>query len=678
MVVTSAGATGAEMLLDGLTSSQRQAVATTSTTVCVLASAGAGKTRVLTRRIAFRVATGSAKAGHALAITFTRKAGGELRERLGRLGLPEEVTAGTFHSAALAQLRRWWADRRTPEPGVLQRKGRLIGELVSGRPGLDGVSVADLAAQVEWAKARMISPGQFAEAAHLANRALPADAGAIAALYSRYEDEKQRRRLVDFDDLLERYADALCSDSRFAAAQRWKWRHVFVDELQDLNPLQAQVLLSVLGDNEDLFVVGDPHQAIYGWNGADPSFLTDFAARWPSAEVVHLDDNHRSTPQVVAAAAAVLGRQSSERLRSSRPDGPLPTLRSFPSEVSEAAGIATQLKECAGGQRASWADMAVLARTNAQVAVVARALASAGVPFRALAPVEDGEDGWATAQVAQAVAAPDDQEAHPDGPATSAPSRVAITREGARPTDGEVTVCSFHRAKGLQWRAVWVCGLEAGLVPIGYATSPGALAEERRLLYVALTRAEEELHCSWSRGRRAGNGVALRREPSPWLPVLAPHCAVPADGECGPDHVSPATGAVSGASVPQGDAAVFDFLASARKRLSRTGRRKAEPPWGLGRPGQPDDDCETDGPEVAIARAAAERLRDWRRRLARASGVPPHVLLHDATIDALAVRRPSTPEELLCVPGLGPVKVARYGPAILEVVRGPKGQVLNA
>lgn len=604
---------GQALLLADLTSSQYQAVTTPAATVCVLASAGAGKTRVLTRRVGYRVAVGTATPEHTLAITFTRKASGELHQRLAGLGLAAPVMGGTFHSLARGQLRRWWADRGAPEPALLARKGRLIGELVTGRPGLQDVSIADLASQVEWAKARLVGPASFPAAAQQAGRDLPADAEAIGALYARYEDEKRRRRLVDFDDLLVRYADALEDDGRFAAAQRWRWQHVFVDELQDVNPLQCRLLLALLGDNEDLFVVGDPNQAIYGWNGADPGFLADFPQRWPQAEVVRLDDNHRSSPQVVAAAAAVLGRQAgATTVRSSRPDGPLPNLRSYPSEDAEAAGIASELRQ-ARSQGLSWESMAVLARTNAQLSVVSGALGRAGVPFRAMAPLEEEE---------------------------------LRLEDGARPGPAAteaVTICSFHRAKGLQWPAVWVCGLEAGLVPIAYAVTPAALAEERRLLYVALTRAERDLHCSWARQRRAGNGAALRRAPSPWLAGLAPHCA----------GTQAADEALGEALPHRPAAAVLDFLSSARHRLSDAAGRR-----GLA-------DAATEDPDSA---AVAERLREWRRRLARASGVPPHVLLHDATVQAIAARRPATAEELLAVPGLGPVKVVRYGPAILEVV----------
>ncbi len=614
-------------LLSDLTPSQCLAVTSTSATVCVIASAGAGKTRVLTRRIGYRAACGSAKPEHMLAITFTRKAAGELRERLGHLGLAKPVMAGTFHSLAVNQLRRWWADRRAPEPALLERKGRLIAELVTGRPGLEDAGVGELAAHLEWAKARLIEPACFAIAAREARRELPADAEAIAALYGRYEDEKRRRRLVDFDDLLVRYTGALEADSRFAAAQRWRWRHVFVDELQDVNPLQYRLLLALLGDGDDLFVVGDPNQAIYGWNGADPAFLADFPNRWPAAQLVQLDDNHRSSPQVVAAASSVLGRQATA-VRSSQPDGPLPGLRCYPNEDAEAAGVAAQMLG-AHVRGLGWAQMAVLVRAHSQAGVIVEALRRAGVPLRAPAP-KDGADSRDEEA---------DDRAGPDA----------------------VTVCTFHRAKGLQWTSVWVCGLEAGFVPVAYASTAAAMAEERRLLYVALSRAERELHCSWSRQRRSGQGIMLWREPSPWLAALAARCALPGGAR---DDLAPSAGpgTVAGAETPNsitarragrppgGHEVMLDFLASARRRLAQ--------------PEAAEGSANSDPAAVALA----QRLTDWRRRLARASGVPAHVLLHDSTVKAIALRKPGTEAELLGVPGLGPVKVARFGPAILELV----------
>jgi len=612
-------------LLAGLTRAQRRAVETESPTVCVLAAAGAGKTRVLTRRIAQRVLSGTAAPEHSLAITFTRKAAGELRERLEAMDLPQgaskAVFAGTFHSLCWGQLRRWWADRRSAEPVLLADKARLIAELARNRAGLESAATGELVGAIEWAKARSVAPGELASAAQQAQREMPASPEAVASLYARYEDEKRRRRLVDYDDLLARYAEALASDSRFAAAQRWKWAHVYVDEFQDLNPLQWRVLAGLLGDNDDLFVVGDPNQAIYGWNGADPSFLVEFPKRWPDAEVVRLDDNHRSSPQVVAAASAVLGRQG-PAARSVRPDGPLPTLTCFPSELAEAKGIAKQVA-AAYGEGLGWGDIAVLGRTNAQLGPVAEALRAAGVPVRVLAPDARHE------------------------------------AEG-----GGVTLCSFHRAKGLQWKSVWVCGLEEGLVPIAYATAPASLAEERRLLYVALSRAETYLHCSWALERRVADGKPLRRGPSPWLASLAAHCSMPATSS--PLSSGPLSPLGAGASRPRAPGAPLaleradpaPYLAQARRRLAST-----RPPLESRRkPASQRADLS------AAGRRVAERLDAWRRRAARASGVPAHVLLHDSTVLALAQALPESPEELLSVPGLGQVKAARYGAAILSVV----------
>ena len=206
-------------LLHGLTPEQRQAVTSEAAPLCILASAGAGKTRVLTRRIAYRSRFGGADARHSVAVTFTRKAAGELQHRLAELGMRERVASGTFHSLASGQLHRWWADRHQHAPALLERKGRLLAPLAGSRPGLAQVPVADLAAQIEWAKARLISPDQFERVVRTEARELPPNVSpsAVAALYARYEDEKRRRGLVDFDDLLLRAAEALEGDPELPA-----------------------------------------------------------------------------------------------------------------------------------------------------------------------------------------------------------------------------------------------------------------------------------------------------------------------------------------------------------------------------------------------------------------------------------------------------------------------------
>ena len=611
-----AGGPNSEELLVDLTPAQREAVTSDAAPLIVVASAGAGKTRVLTRRVAYRAVTGIADSGHVLALTFTRKAAHEMQERLRELGLHGQIAAGTFHSVASAQLRRWWADRRRTPPTLLDRKGRLLGPLASARPALSSAPVSELASLIEWAKARMVTPDRFVEAARSHGKAMPPGvlAAEVAALYQRYEDEKTRRGLVDFDDLLAGCADAIERDPSFAAAQRWRWRHVFVDEFQDLNPLQFRLLAAWIGSSPDLCAVGDPNQAIYGWNGADAGLLSRVAECWPETTVLNLDDNHRCTPQIVEAAAAVLGTAGA-RLSSSASAGPEPTVRCYASESAEAQGVALAMRRAhANGRR--WSDLAVLARTNAQLRPLTDALTAAGIPF------------WAPASETE------DPEQDARGRSRSEPGRDFDV----------VTVCSFHRAKGLEWDAVWVVGLEAGLVPIARVGSASATEEERRLLYVALTRAGREVHCSWARLRNFG-ARPVPREPSPWLDLISPSRAENDEGDNGDLRA---------------DVEYWrNRLRTQRSELAATDGRHA------GRRGRSRGLAArwpTPDPEIVAD------LRTWRSHAARASGVPAYVILHDATISAVASLRPSSADELVEVPGLGPVKAARYGPTLLAIV----------
>jgi superfamily I DNA/RNA helicase len=286
-------------------------------------------------------------------------------------------------------------------------------------------------------------------------------------------------------------------DAGFADAVRWRYRHLSVDEFQDVNPAQFRLIQSILGDRTDLFVVGDPNQAIYGWNGADPTLILRLPQLVPSIVVHHLDDNHRSTPQVVGAAVAALGSAATGTPRSTRPDGPVPVIRAFVDEKAEAQGVVDMLQAWEASGR-SWADQAVLARTNDQLAVVSGALRRAGIPYR-LAP----------------------------GPETT-PVAVPPTAPGrGRTKDHEaVELVTFHRAKGLEWTSVCVTGLEDGLVPIFHAAATEAWNEERRLLYVALTRASSDLCCTWARSRTSNSsGRRSDREPSIWLGSITRACA---------------------------------------------------------------------------------------------------------------------------------------------------------
>ncbi len=672
-------------LLAGLDEGQRRAVTSPAAPLCILAGAGSGKTRVLTRRIAHRAVVGSADSRHVLALTFTRRAAGELAGRLRRLGLRDLPTTGTFHAVAWAQLHTWWKGAGRSAPGLVEHKGRLLGRIL-GRT--TRMSPGELATEIEWARARLVAPDRYPRAAAVADRRTALDRDRVAALYAAYEDEKRRRHLVDFDDLLTRCIDTMATDQAFADAQRWRFRHLFVDEFQDVNPLQLRLLTAWLGRRADLCVVGDPNQAIYRWNGADVSFLIDFPLHFPGAEVVELVDNYRSSPQVLAVAAAVLDRGGASvgpvgttgggRLRANRPSGPVPTVVAYPSEEDEARGVARAVRDHhrPGGR---WGGQAVLVRTHDQALVFGEALRRARIPHRVrggtsflarpevrdalrdltgrppplAAAVEDLAVGLADDPSPETDAAHERRAAletlvrlgrefcadDPHGTAAELRTWLAATvaSDDPRFAVDAVEVVTFHAAKGLEWPVVHVAGLEDGLVPISHARSDEAVAEERRLLYVALTRAEEVLRCTWAEQRTFGERTVQRR-PSPWLAA--------------------ATDAVAAIEAAVGAVDRDQALARVRARLDT-----------LPGDGGPGDDRL--GPAGSAGRSDDELLADlwaWRARVARGAGVPAAVVLGDPTLAAVAERRPRSPDDLEGLPGLGPVRVGEYGDTLLALV----------
>ena len=687
----------ADQLLSDLNDRQREAVTTTASPLAILAGAGSGKTRVLTRRIAWLAAEGALDPRHVLAVTFTRKAAGELSDRLEGLGVRRAVTSGTFHGLALAQLRRRWRDRGEAVPALLERKARILAPLLGGGPSV-GAEAAEVAGEIEWAKANLIVPDGYEEAVAAAGRATPRPAGEIGSLYGRYETEKTRRGVIDFDDLLWRLGDALEGDPEFAAVIRWRHRHLFVDEFQDVNPAQFRLIRLWLGERRDLCVVGDDDQAVYGFTGADAGYLVHFARHFPGAGVVRLEENYRSTPQVLAAAHAVLpgGARRKKPLRPTLADGPLPTVTAHASDRDEAAAVARAL-QAAHQPGARWAGTAVLYRTNAQSAPLEAALRAAGVPYRVrgaarfldrpavAAALEELRRAAAAGPGLPLVAhlagllewaeeggggeeAVRDRREHVDAlvrlghdylaadtaysgdtpapPGTgSAAGFVAYlvtvlaetvysgdTPEPPGTTAADaVELLTFHKAKGLEWPVVFVTGLERGLVPIAYAETPAALAEERRLLYVALTRAERELHLGWAQRRTLG-GREMTRQASPYLSSI--EAALAAFG-------------------PGGDGDWQAAVAAERARLARARAAAGRPRAMVGASADPQ----------VLAELVA-----WRKTLARASGVPAQVIFHDATLAAVAEARPSDRAALMAVPGLGPLKVERYGDELLALV----------
>ena len=638
---------GSDQLLDGLTEEQRDAVTTAANPLCIIAGAGSGKTRVLTRRIAWQAEEGAIDPRRVLALTFTRRAAAELRARTRRLGLREDVAAGTFHAAALATLRRFWDHTGRSHPTLLDRR---MAFLARRHARLDRTVIADLDAEIGWARARLVTPDGYAEAAEAARRRPPRGAAFVAKAYADYQDTKRERRLIDFDDVLALCHATMQRETSFAEAQRWRHRHLFVDEFQDVNPLQFAVLESLLGPESTLVVVGDPAQAIYGWNGADPRFINDIGDHLPGVAVVHLRTNFRSTPEILGAAARVL---DIEPQPAARMTGDAPTIEATPLD-GEGAALARSVR-ARRTPGAPWRHQAVLARSNAQLPALRTALETAGIPTRSRGEgallrrpeIIDLLDQWPSKGALGAALADDltdDREPleaerqamvdafldlardhlalEPD--ATVEEFVTALRHDDRVGTAGDaVELATFHSAKGLEWPIVHLVGMEDGLVPIAFARTAQARAEEQRLLYVATTRAERELHITWATERTVGDTVHPRT-PSPWIAAFVD-----------PDEAPPGRPDV-------------DLL---REQIS--GRA-------------PDIDLTgTDLTETLTP--VVESLEAWREHAARQAKIAPGAVLSDDALHRIAEERPSTIDELAALPGVGAGKARRFGTRLLEI-----------
>jgi DNA helicase II / ATP-dependent DNA helicase PcrA len=555
-----------EALLAGLDPEQREVTLAARGPVCVLAGAGTGKTRAITYRIAYAALSGTVDPAHVLALTFTVRAAGELRGRLRQLGTGQ-VRASTFHAAALRQLNYFWprvVGGRPPQ--LIDSKAGLVREAAKrARVRLDGTpgALADTAAEIEWAKVIQVRPDGYPAAAAAAGRSAVAGADNLAAVFAAYEELRRERHLIDFESVLELTA-AILIDSRVAAGQVHDiFRHFVVDEYQDVNPLQKLLLEAWLGDRDDLCVVGDPNQVIYSFTGATSTYLTGFTAEFPAATMVRLVRDYRSTPQVVAVANQLV--RSASPLAAQRPPGPRPVLIEYPDDAAEAAGLAHRVRTLmTAGVPAR--EIAILVRVNADTERFELALAEAGLPY-VIRGAERFYDRPVVRQAlvllrgaARGAAAGDSSDSLPDsvrhvltgigltprppsglrgaasvrenweslaaiaqladdmhaaGPqATLADFSAELTMRadlGQAPAVDGVTLASMHAAKGLEWDAVLLPGLVEGLMPIVHARTAEALEEERRLLYVAVTRAREHLCLSWSSARAPGGRGGRQR-----------------------------------------------------------------------------------------------------------------------------------------------------------------------
>jgi len=601
-----------ERIFAGLNPEQQAAVRATRGPVCVLAGAGTGKTTTITRRIAWQVASGAFPAAEVVAVTFTDKAAGELRGRLAALGV-EGVRGSTFHSAALALLHRFGG-----APGrILATKALTLRRIGNGLPRPYRFRPAgDLATEIEWAKNRRLTPGTYL--AGLGEHEPPLPPDLALRVFREYERRKAEAGELDFEDLLERAIRLLEEDEEALTTVRGRWRAFTVDEYQDVNVLQQTLLDLWLGDRDDVCVVGDDYQSIYGFTGASAEWLLGLPKRFPQAYVVRLEQNYRSTPQVLELANRLVPKLggSAKTLRATLPGGPEPIVRSnadVGARIAELAAAGVPLEE-----------QAVLVRTNARTTEFEEAFHDAGIPFQGasllgrdaarqlLKVLRDGESTDVAAIVRRAAEAQGWLPSPPDKLGDREQTRQADLarlvrlaeqfegtleefvaslheRFGASAGRG-VHLLTLHRAKGLEFEAVYLPRLEEGELPNRRAD----VDEERRLLYVGMTRAKRHLLLTW------------QGKPSRFLK----ECHLVASGDQG---------------------------ASVRKTtLEQT--------------------------------PAVLALKEWRLARARAEEVPAYVVFNDRTLAELVARAPRTIAELAAVPGIGPAKLERFGPELLATV----------
>lgn len=682
-------------LLGSLDPEQRAVAEALKGPVRVLAGAGTGKTRAITHRIAHGVHSGVYQADQVLAVTFTTRAAGEMRGRLRALGAGG-VQARTFHSAALRQVRWFWPKVYGSEPPTLTESKipLLAGAARRAQINADQAMLRDLASEVEWAKVSNVDPARYVQEAAAQGREVSSlELATVAEVYDGYEELKRSQGRMDMEDVLLCAAALIADDARVAAQVRQQYRWFVVDEFQDVSPVQHTLLDLWLGGRDELCVVGDPSQTIYSFAGASSQYLLNFKRWFPQATTVELVRNYRSTPEVIRVANEIIGPQAAKsvRLQAQRPSGAAVEWFEAPDEPAEAAAVAARIKILS--QRGmALSDMAILFRINAQSEAFEDALTDAGIPYvvrgaarfferaevrqalsllrveargesiqagdlgehvravmmgmgwNPVAPTARGKvrDRWESlsALVAQAEAFATAEVA----PGHEAPTLAGFVAEMDRraneqhaPLAEGVTLATMHTAKGLEWEAVFCSGIQEGSMPITYADSPATVEEERRLLYVAVTRARTHLQVSWALARNPGG--QSRRRPSRFLDGIRP--------------MSVTDQPRSGRSSERRKSRSVAVCRICRRPLATAAERNRGYCVDCPIPYEPE---------------LFDALKAWRRRRSEDDNVPAYVVFSDATLEAIAEIKPATSGALLAVKGVGPGKLERYGSEVLEVL----------
>lgn len=555
-------------ILSSLDVQQRAAAECIAGPVVIYAGAGTGKTRTITHRIAHAVAHGVFEPTQTLVVTFTTRAAGELRNRLVELGV-QGVQVRTFHSAALRQLRYFYPQVfDKPFPTLVPSKFKFVQEAAQACGlSVNQDQVRDLAAEIEWAKVNIISPHTYVDQAKSRKRHVSENISIeqAAKVYEAYLGILDAQNSIDFEDVLLLMTAILTNYPDIADQVRRQYRYFTVDEFQDVSPAQFELLCQWMGNRTDVCVVGDPAQTIYSFSGATSAYLQNFEQHFPQVQRFELSSSYRSVEPIVATANAIIREQASVTLQATRGKGAQVDVVALDTDEQEALYVADEVTRLVGNGTAL-RDIAILFRTNSQSALFEAELSNRGFAFtlrgterfferpeiknavlalRSSVNLPNDKSlvglvrdvcanlGWKVTMPTQGRSAQetweslnalvdladDFSQAHPDAVVADLVSEIdrRMDIEHA-PTANAITLASIHSAKGLEWKVVFVVGLSEGLLPITHATAPAEIAEEQRLMYVAVTRAKDELHLSWARSRHADSRVS--RKPSRFLAGL--------------------------------------------------------------------------------------------------------------------------------------------------------------
>jgi DNA helicase-2/ATP-dependent DNA helicase PcrA len=535
-------AVDSKQILTELDAEQLAVVTAIRGPVCVIAGAGTGKTRVITNRIAYAINSGVTDPTKVLALTFTARAAGEMRARLRALGVPN-VSARTFHSAAIKQLLYFWPYAFGGQfPTLLTTKSGFLSQAITRAevaiPAQAAV-LSEIAGEIEWAKVLEISPEHYHEKAIESNRliklpnnkSINENLGMISQVYEAYESLKRQERALDFEDVLLLTIGMLEEERGVRERIRDQYRYFTVDEYQDVSPIQQRLLNLWLGNREEICVVGDAAQTIYSFAGATSDFLLNFKNRFPNAQVFRLTTGYRSTPEIINSAnkilrAANLVSEHGIELQSVNTHGEKPLVNGFSSAAEEIAYVASEVKKQIDSGIDS-SDIAILARTNAQLDQVKSALNN----LRVVSQIRSGERFFERVDVRDAMRLIRSASVLPSEggdwfadlvsvlqPFGDADYVTAFLRlaKSIKDNGGEnmrvflreiedraeqnnppilpgVTLSTLHGAKGLEWDHLYLIGISDGVLPMG-----NDFNEERRLFYVGVTRAKQQIRITYA------------------------------------------------------------------------------------------------------------------------------------------------------------------------------------